>query len=184
MQTEVVTAIIAGSVSMLISIIGFAVTQNRWRSEFDTKSKNWKVEQEIRMTELAAEVLKERISKRYEYYPAVFKILGTVRDIPDPSEEHYAYLEEHRDELEKTGKYLIAELYGEAGLVMEKRTRDILLEVYTTSLEFAGGAASIEDLRLIYLNARRQLRADLQLIDNPDIDTELERLTSAIRGKL
>ncbi|PCJ92922.1 MAG: hypothetical protein COA46_02810 [Porticoccaceae bacterium] len=126
--------------------------------------KTWMHEQKI---SIEKELLFKKLKKRYENYSNIFKLLGNVRDIEYP-EEHYDYLRNNKDEIIKTADLILKELYGEAGLFMEYKTRSIILKTYQISYKYADNKVSLEELVDSYYIARRSLRNDLEFDDYSD----------------
>ena len=91
--------------------------------------------------------------------------MGSVRDVPDPKEEHWQSLAKNPEQLLRVSDDLIEQLYGEAGLFMSMETRDALLSVYYACHLFQTNQIPLKRLVKEFFGARRQLRSDLQIED-------------------
>jgi len=124
--------------------------------------KTWEHEQKISMEKA---LLFKKLNKRYSLYAKTFKLLGTVRDIEYPI-EHHLDLENNKQQVIATADLLLDELYGEAGMFMEYKTRSQILKTYQNSYKYVKGEVSLSELIDSYYIARRYLREDLEFDDN------------------
>lgn len=137
--------------------------QKRWQTEFDNARKQWLGEH---VTALKSEFLHELVKQRYQVYPSVLRTLGTVRDIPDPTRDHYESLKSDPRQLLQTANDILHHLYGEPGLVMSMSTRNHLLSTWYACHLFQTGDVTIERLVKEFYQSRRRLREDLQIDDS------------------
>lgn len=137
--------------------------RERWSKAFEAERKEWVVQHK---SELRSEFLHKLVEQRYSTYPPVLQVLGRVRDVPDPSQQHYKSLEVKPEQLLPTADDILEHLYGAAGLVMSMDTRNQLISAwYACHLVQAGEVEVPHVVREFYL-ARRSLRADLQIDDS------------------
>jgi len=136
--------------------------QSQWQQNLQNQRDQWQKEHDA---DLRSKFLHNIVIERYKTYPAVLKILGTVRDIPDPHEKHWQSLENNPEQLLPVADALIGHLYSEAGLVMSMETRNALLSVYYACHIFQEKQITRTRLVQEFFQARRQLRSDLQIED-------------------
>lgn len=161
-------AFVTASAALLGSLISYV----KLRSDLKDARDRWAREHR---TQLRADFLRPVVDERMRLYPPVFKLLGSVRDT-DPSGEHHRDLEQNPSQLTRVADELLGHVYGDAGLVMSMDTRNVLLAVLTQCRRFQENDGSVDTtVRGFYL-ARRVLRADLQLEDVEDVESELKRL--------
>lgn len=156
MKIEILTAIGAVSVSLIGSIISYYKLK-------DTQ-KNWEHGQKI---SLEKELFFEKLKKRHSLYANIFKLLGEVRDIEYPP-SHYIKLSNHKQQLTIIADKILDELYGEAGLFMEYKTRNTIIKAYQMSYRYANSEISLNDLVDSYYLARRSIRKDIEFDDYAD----------------
>ncbi len=126
----------------------------------------------------------EQYRYRVAAYGDVLNTLGAVSDVsipdgPDP----YRVLHQNRSNLERTAEALYNHLYGRAGLLMTMRTRNYLHTARRECLSFlASDGDKIHGDKLVnaFFDARRYLRADLELLDDRSPQT-LEKIAEQLR---
>ena len=166
METALITAIVSlitAFSSIIFSIVRVRKERKERQEQFQTK-----------LAELETKFLHERVVQRYKNYPEVFKILGTVRDVSDPKQEHYKLLLEDKKKLLETAENLLVHLYGDAGLLMEWETRNALLNTYLACHFFQNNKIKLYQLVGYFYLARRWLRADLQIEDIQEVNSKFE----------
>jgi hypothetical protein len=152
--------------------------QRQWQTEQETKQRQWQEQLNTKLAELEAQFLYGRVAQRYKYYPAVFEVLGRVRDVPDPKQEHYNELVDNKEILQNAAAELLTHLYGDAGLVMRMSTRNAVLRAWLACKLFQAGDKNVQLRQLIgyFFFARRWLRADLQIEDDQGVESELDEI--------
>jgi hypothetical protein len=145
-----------------------------------TVSSNSKDAEDQWRKERAIEHLGELVARRFESYAAVMKTLGAVRDVPDPEGHHYEGLRQDRSSLLTVADELIGHLYGAPGLYMRYETRTQLLRAYLACHRFQKPKAEVDELVYQFWEARRLLREDLQISDEEERKTELEKISGEV----
>jgi hypothetical protein len=166
-------ALITGIAALLAAISTgvFAAFERRDRKQqFSEAEQQWRRERRI-------QYLERLVDRRFESYPAVMRTLGGVRDVQDPAGHHYRDLERNRSSLLTAADELLGHLYGAPGLFMQYETRNQLLAAWFACHRFQQGDATLDDLRIAFFRARRRLREDLQIADEKERKTELERIS-------
>jgi len=159
----ILVAIIAGSVSIITALVTVLVSNYQWKKDFLLKFE----EPELLFLRL-------RVEHRLQTYPAVFKLLGAIRD-SDPVEIQKDSLKANPGQLLPVATELEKHLYGEAGLFMSFDTRSAVLKVWEDCHLFQKEKIAYEDLIADFFFARRYLRADLQLDDIKMIKSDVEK---------
>ena len=154
------TGLLAGLSAVFVALLGSIFNYYKLRND----QKTWEHEQKI---SIEKELLFKKLEKRYESYSNIFKLLGNVRDIEYP-EKHYDDLRKNKEGIIRIADLILKELYGEAGLFMEYKTRSIILKTYQISYKYADNKVSLEELVDTYYKARRSLRDDLEFDDYSD----------------
>jgi hypothetical protein len=166
------TALITATVSLITALSGIIFTIVRIRKERDDRRQEF----QSKVAEIEAKFLHERVAQRYKTYPEVFKVLGAVRDVPDPAKEHYKSLLQNRRQLQETADSILKHLYGDAGLVMGMPTRNALLSVWRACYLFQTNKVTLRQLVGYFFIARRWLRVDLQIVDIQEVMSELDEI--------
>ena len=77
-----------------------------------------------------------------------------------------------KKQLKKTADKILKHIYGPAGLVMQMETRDAAIYVWEICEEFQNKEIDLDQLENAFYYVRRYLRADLQLDDIEEINSE------------
>ena len=86
--TSIVALFVALS-SIIFTYLKLQSERDQWRKEFEDQRDQWQKEHDA---ELKSRFLNDLVKERYRTYPAVLRVLGSVRDVPDPKEEHWQSL--------------------------------------------------------------------------------------------
>ncbi len=95
---------------------------------------------------------------------------------------HHRYIVEHKQELESVADQVLAELYGPAGVSMSFRSRNALLDTCQACHWYIDGTIDFVVLKDSFWDARRQLRADVQLQDIRTVEPDRETLIRKAAG--
>jgi hypothetical protein len=151
---------------------------DRWRREFEAE----RVSQQVL---LRKDFLLEQYQYRLASYGAVLKTLGAVSDVVDSRDsDPFRALLENPDRLSTTATALFDHLYGEAGLLMTMRTRNVLHRARQACASFLASDGSQKDGKELvdaFFRARRYIRADLELLDDrspENLQKQVERLAA------
>lgn len=172
MSFPIETALTTAIVSLITAFSGIIFSIVRIRKEKKERQHQF----QTKLAELESKFLHERVVQRYKTYPKVFKLLGTVRDVSDPKQEHYRSLLKDRKKLLETADNLLIYLYGDAGLLMEWQTRNALLNTYLACHYFQDDTITLYELAGYFYLARRWLRADLQIEDIQKVKSKFEEI--------
>lgn len=179
MDAALVTAIVSlitALSSIIFTIVRIRIERHDRQQEIIEERDERREEFQSKLAELEAKFLHERVAQRYSTYPEVFKVLGAVRDVPDPDMAHYTSLLHHRAQLLETADALLMHLYGDASLVMGMPTRNALLRAWQACHLFQTNDVTLEQLVGYFFLARRWLRADLQIEDIREVESDLDRI--------
>jgi len=206
-QASAVVALISAVVAVGVMVLGIyerkrAATDQK--KEFDRKANQWqkdflhKTEQSQRDFErqveqwraqfraersraevsLRQEVYLEQFRARLASYSDVFRILGFVSDVGfDPRALH-----QNEQGLQATADALFDHLYGQAGLLMQWDTRNRVHAARVKCLAFLESSGDLPEGRQLvraFFDARRYVRADLEMWDNRTSEN-LERLVARL----
>jgi hypothetical protein len=140
----------------------FDEQRNRWAKQFDDERKR-------EIAEWQVQFLRDLVDKRQAAYPGVFALLGAVIDVGDER----GRADETPERLRAVAEELRGHLYGPAGLVMSMESRNWAHTARMAALEFLDGDGSHDDLVDAFYEARRSLRADIQIADTKGLKTAL-----------
>jgi len=161
---------VSAVVAVVVTILGIFERRRAFiaqQAELDRQAKHWRAEQEVL---LRKDFLLEQYRYRLAAYREVFRTLGAVSDVTlDSGPDRYKALHQQKELLRSTADALRGHLYGEPGLLMAMPTRNSLHSAWRQSLLFLkgdGDELSGDVLIELFFRARRDLRADLELIDN------------------
>lgn len=157
-----VAALITAIAGIFFNYWNLKTAKEKWIADTKAQKEKWIADA---ISQLQDHYLSEIVQERLKTYAPVFKILGEVRDVPDPKEEHWNALKAHPEKLLRVADDLLFHLYGQAGLLMEMDTRDSLLNAYISCHEFQKKDGDLNRVVFSFYQARRKLRADLQLQD-------------------
>ncbi len=159
----------------LLSLWRLKSETRRWRTEYQEARQRWAIEQRAKQDEQHLRVFERTLERRIETYGPVLSLLGKVRDYDSPDRKYYRDLLKNRDQLSEVSDGLLEALYGEAGLVMEMQTRNALVAAYWAVEAFCTENGGISDVIRKFYVARRFLRSDLQIADDPSIKGTFEK---------
>jgi hypothetical protein len=148
--------------SGVVAVAGLFVT---YRGGRDQRSQDRRLE-EIR---LEKEFLVERYRHRLNAYPPVMRSLGAVSDAELMEDDPDLDVLLAPDRLHSAADELREHLYGEAGLLMDKETRDWIWTARFRALQYESGSRTAEDranLAEAFNQSRRAIRRDLGMIDD------------------
>jgi hypothetical protein len=132
-------------------------------------------EQDRQVVGLEKDFRLEQYRYRLSSYSEVLQALGAVSFIGGDSLDDLADdLDRRRDELRSTADALFGHLYGRAGLLMTIATRNVVHTARHECLKFLAQndpRPDIADLVDAFYDARRYLRADLELLDDRSPET-------------
>lgn len=131
----------------------------RWQREFASDLRRQEVQ-------LRTQFYLEQYRFRLSSYSRVFRTLGAVVSVEIDRESNRLEVLPPSEELQSTADALYEHLYGEPGLLMTPTTRERLHGARVTCLLFLQGQRTEDDLVDAFYNARRYLRADLEMIDD------------------
>jgi hypothetical protein len=154
------------------------VEQERWQAEFVA-------EQNRQVVGLEKDFRLEQYRYRLNSYSEVLQALGAVSFVEGTSWDELADdLVRRAEELRSTADDLFTQLYGKAGLLMTITTRNFVHSARQECLKFLAqndARPDIADLVDAFYEARRYLRADLELLDDRSPE-RLNDLVDQIRG--
>jgi hypothetical protein len=191
---EVVAALVAGIVSMLVALVNLVLTSYRlhseqarwerdfqkqreqwerdfqkqseqWREELDSAEDRWEEELGAKLGGVELALHRDLARARRVSYPKVFQTLGRISDVGQPTSEPCP--KEHL--LNTLSSELFQHLYGDAGLLMEMPTRNALHRAWVACLLHSAGEIEWRQLQGYFFWARRWLRADLGIKDAEEI---------------
>jgi hypothetical protein len=99
MDASILTSIIAlitGLFSIMFTYVKIRDECTQWEKAIESQHHQWTKEHDAG---LKSQFLTDLVKERYRTYPAVLKALGSVRDVPDPNQEHWASLKENPEQL-------------------------------------------------------------------------------------
>ncbi|MEA3498218.1 MAG: hypothetical protein U9R16_04080, partial [Campylobacterota bacterium] len=134
MNLEIIIALGAVAVSMAGAIF------NYYKLKDDQNT--WEQTQKI---SIEKKLLFKKLKKRYKIYHKIFKLLGYIRDIEYPK-NHHEEIPNSKDKLSEVADALLNELYGKSGLLMEYKTRSLILKTYQTSYKYINDEVSLSEL--------------------------------------
>ena len=169
-------AFLTAVVALITAIVG--IVFNYWNLK--NEKEKWLTDAR---SQLQSHYLEGIVGERLRTYAPVFKTLGEVRDVPDPQQEHWNTLKKNPEKLLRVADELLSHLYGEAGLLMEMNTRNSLLTAYYSCHKFQNNEIKLERLVSDFYQARRKLRADLQIPDLGE-ETELKHIIESYSNAL
>jgi len=151
---------LSGIIFTSLSVQREQISRVEQQKQWDDELRKWVTEREI---DILHERLKVLHQQRFATYPPVMKTLGAVRDVAGP--QHYAALESDPNILLTVSDELIAHLYSPAGFVMSMETRNQLLRAWYACQLFRRKSLPVEALVNVFYQARRNLRADIEIND-------------------
>jgi hypothetical protein len=133
--------------------------------------------------QLEKEFLMERYRQRLQVYAPVMRSLGAVTDAEVMQADADLHVLLAPDLLRRAAVELREHLFGDAGLVMDKETRDWIYAARFEALSYLAGRTDDEDkvrLAEAFNQARRAVRRDLGMIDDK-VPTTVVGLTGRFR---
>jgi hypothetical protein len=176
-QTSAAVALVSAAIAVVVTVLGVFERRRAFaaqQSELQAQAKRWRTEIEEERRRQEALLRKDFLLEQYRYrltsYGAVLRTLGAVSDVRlDPDPGRYQALHQNKDLLRSTADALYAHLYGEPGLLMTMRTRNFLHDARRECLAVLrgdGDSRAGDGLVSAFYDARRYLRADLELMDD------------------
>jgi len=157
-----VAALVTAIAGIFFNYWNLKNAKEQWITDSKSQKEQWIADA---ISQLQDHYLSIMVQERLKTYAPVLKTLGEVRDIPDPEEKHWDMLKEHPEILLRVADELLFHLYGQAGLLMEMDTRNSLLNAFFSCYQFQQKDIKFEKVVFDFYQARRKLRADLQLQD-------------------
>lgn len=166
MNAAAIIAAVSAAVSVVVVLSGI---WERHRA-FEAQKEALKEEAARWRADFQKDFQLELYRNRLASYAGVLKTLGAVPDVALPGRRDlYRTLDENRELLTSTAEALYDHLYGEPGLLMTMQTRNVLhsarRQIYSF-LDSDGSEKHGRDLVSAFFDARRYLRADLELLDD------------------
>lgn len=201
-EVSAVVAIVAAVVGAAVTAYGvwerrraFGLEQTALREQAEQYSRDLTEQRSRLAATIATEFLLEHFRARLTSYGPVFRSLGAVAQTGDGrvvvggvllgrAPDAYARMqEESRELIGQLARELFDHLYGEAGLLMNQETRDLVADARFACIDFLSvegdPTAPAAGLVTAFYDARRGLRQDLQLFDSTraqDLRRLLEQL--------
>jgi hypothetical protein len=165
-QGSAVVAIVSAVVAVIVSILGVYERRRAFqlqKAELAGQARHWR-------EEFRQDFWLEQYRYRQSAYGEVLETLGAVPDVMlETGPDKYKTLHGNKELLRSTAEALHGHLYGKAGLLMTMPTRNSLHSAWQECLLFLKGNADelAGDILVdVFFQARRYLRADLDLWDN------------------
>ena len=173
MSTAAVTtvvSVVSAVVAVLAAVFGYVQRDRAMQEQRRQFEAEFAAERQRQVVQLRKDFLLEQYRYRLTCYAEVLQSLGAVSYIEGQSLQDLARdLAGRKDELRSVSEQLSGHLYGKAGLLMSMKTRGMVHWARVVCLQFLASRDSdpdISDLVDAFYDARRYLRADLELLDD------------------
>jgi hypothetical protein len=159
MAPEILTALIAGGISIVGFLINYVITLRTNKKEEQRWQENFRAE--LRRN-LVQESTLEIMRRRMQLYGEVWKALKVTAGY---EWKKHTDQEGQKEMIQQLADYLTDVSYSETGLLMSDRSRRLILNLRVGCGQFLKGAISSEEIKNRAYLLKHSMRGDLGIID-------------------